>query len=448
MTIMKSITLSSLLLLLLFFGTAVVLAAEENLYKILGVDKTATTKEIKSAYRKKALATHPDKNKNVPPEQAAEAFHKVVNAFEILTDASSRKNYDRTGRAQQSRGGNGGGGGGGQQWQFKTRFTWNYGGGYYRQPLKDKFEVKEAMSRVMHIVSLEQLKTVMLDDDDALERNLLMIFLTPQLEKISDEELVFPYPFAAMSTQGIWWEDVMQTVKIRYYKENDVTKFFQIPHGDDLTKSGAPIILFGKRGKQLSPDNFVRLQTPNRHTFETWVWKRIEVSVNFVNKHDHPVEVFWIHERSAKMSMTIPAGHTEAHITMLSHEWWVRDARVDTRKDSPRRTKLSKESLLGIWKILSDHEGQEVVIETKACYDLSGHCGWWANQNGECKKNPVFMQEQCPKTCKFCVDDEDELKTTRDRKDKEKEAEKTNQPQVEPATTTEGQPTADGKDEL
>jgi DnaJ-domain-containing protein 1 len=46
---------TALLLLLCFRGSN---AKEENLYKLLGVTKTATTKEIKSAYRRKALDTH------------------------------------------------------------------------------------------------------------------------------------------------------------------------------------------------------------------------------------------------------------------------------------------------------------------------------------------------------------------------------------------------------
>ena len=71
------------------FFVAVVLAAtcceaEEDLYKILGLQKNASTKEIKSAYRRKAMDTHPDKRgKDVSAEEAAEAFRRVVHAFEV-----------------------------------------------------------------------------------------------------------------------------------------------------------------------------------------------------------------------------------------------------------------------------------------------------------------------------------------------------------------------------
>ena len=414
-----------LLLLLLYIAAAAAAAASEDLYKLLGVARTATTKEIKSAYRKKALATHPDKNKDIPPEQAAEAFHKVVHAFEILTDERSRKNYDRTGRAEQQQQQSGGGG---QQWGGFQRqnFRWSYGGQGYRQPLKDKFEVKEAMSRVMHIVSLEQLKNIMLDDDDRLERNLLMIFVTPgDVETNCDEELVFPYPFAGMSTQQIWWEDLLQTVKVRFHRKNDVTNFLGIPHGDDLRKSGSPIILFAKRGQKLEPENFVRLQTRSRTEFEAWVWTRIHVSVTFVNNHSHAVDMFWIHERNAKKTMTVQPGARMLHNTMLSHEWWARDSRVDSRPDSPRRSKISQDAILGIYKIVSDEDGQEILIESRACVDLSGHCQWWAQRHGECKKNEAFMAVECPRTCKFCTDDDDipkddESEEPSDEKDKPK----------------------------
>ena len=131
------------------FMSVAVGAKDENLYSILGVKKTATTKEIKSAYRRKALDTHPDKRKDIPPEEAAEAFQKVVHAFEVLSDDSSRRNYDRTGRSPQQGQAAGNSNNNNAQWGggggFK--FHWNHGGGgrrYQRRRLKDMFKVQEA----------------------------------------------------------------------------------------------------------------------------------------------------------------------------------------------------------------------------------------------------------------------------------------------------------------
>jgi curved DNA-binding protein CbpA len=290
---------------------------ETNLYKILGVTSKATIKEIKKAYRQKALDTHPDKNKNIPPEQAAEQFQKVVHAFEVLSDVNSRKQYDITGRAGSATdtgsggnggnngsgsGGGGGGGGGGFNWQFR----WNTGGGgqrYKRPKLKDRFDVKEAQSRLLHIVSLEQLETIITDDDGVLERNLLICFYTPPLEEHVMNEMVYPWPFAAKSSQGIWWEDLLQTTVVRYHKSNKITEFFHIPNGSDLKD---PIFIFGKRGtkfKDLGGDDINwsssnnqnrRLQTDEQNVFDKWVWTQLQVQVTFINNHNSPVECKFI----------------------------------------------------------------------------------------------------------------------------------------------------------
>ena len=71
-----------------------------DLYKILGVSKTASNAEIKRAYRKKARETHPDKQRTRggdDPMVSTIAFREIVEAYETLTDAQSRKQYDLTG---------------------------------------------------------------------------------------------------------------------------------------------------------------------------------------------------------------------------------------------------------------------------------------------------------------------------------------------------------------
>ena len=74
----------------------------ENLYSILGINKGATEKEIKKAYRKKAKEFHPDKN---PGDKAAEEnFKKVSEAYEVLSDPQKKQNYDRFGNANPNGG--------------------------------------------------------------------------------------------------------------------------------------------------------------------------------------------------------------------------------------------------------------------------------------------------------------------------------------------------------
>lgn len=64
----------------------------KDYYKILDISKTATTAEVKKAYRKLAVKYHPDKN---PNDKSAEAKFKEVNeANEILKDDKKRKEYD------------------------------------------------------------------------------------------------------------------------------------------------------------------------------------------------------------------------------------------------------------------------------------------------------------------------------------------------------------------
>jgi len=64
-------------------------------YKILGVDKNATQKDIKSAYRKLARKFHPDLNPN--DKDAKKNFQQINEANEVLSDPEKRKKYDQYG---------------------------------------------------------------------------------------------------------------------------------------------------------------------------------------------------------------------------------------------------------------------------------------------------------------------------------------------------------------
>jgi molecular chaperone DnaJ len=78
-------------------------------YKILGVERSATSDQIKKSYRKLAMQFHPDKN---PGDKAAEdKFKEAAEAYGVLGDSDKRSRYDQFGHAAFQGGGGFGGGG-------------------------------------------------------------------------------------------------------------------------------------------------------------------------------------------------------------------------------------------------------------------------------------------------------------------------------------------------
>ena len=79
---------------------------KRDYYEILGVTKSAAADEIKKAYRKVAMQYHPDRN---PGDKAAEEkFKEAAEAYEVLSDADKKAQYDRFGHAGVSGNGRGG----------------------------------------------------------------------------------------------------------------------------------------------------------------------------------------------------------------------------------------------------------------------------------------------------------------------------------------------------
>ena len=96
----------------------------KDYYKILGVERTASKDEIKRAYRKLALKTHPDRN---PGDSKAEEHFKEINeANQVLSDTEKRSRYDQLGDsyAQWQRGGAPTGGFNWEDW-FTTKPSGN-----------------------------------------------------------------------------------------------------------------------------------------------------------------------------------------------------------------------------------------------------------------------------------------------------------------------------------
>lgn len=73
------------------------MASKKDYYELLGVQRSASEDDIKKAYRKMALQYHPDRNPG--DKQAEEKFKEVSEAYQILSDAQKRAQYDQFGHA-------------------------------------------------------------------------------------------------------------------------------------------------------------------------------------------------------------------------------------------------------------------------------------------------------------------------------------------------------------
>ncbi|MCI4355128.1 MAG: DnaJ domain-containing protein, partial [Thermoplasmata archaeon] len=72
--------------------------AKRDYYEVLGLSRSASTDEVKSAYRRLARQFHPDVNKG-DTKVAEERFKEVSEAYEVLADTEKRKRYDQMGFA-------------------------------------------------------------------------------------------------------------------------------------------------------------------------------------------------------------------------------------------------------------------------------------------------------------------------------------------------------------
>ncbi len=104
------------------------MSQKRDFYEVLGISKSANESEIKKAYRKLALQYHPDKN---PDDASAEdKFKEAAEAYEILSNAEKKAQYDRFGHAGMGQGGFGGGGGGMNMDDIFSQFGDIFGGAF------------------------------------------------------------------------------------------------------------------------------------------------------------------------------------------------------------------------------------------------------------------------------------------------------------------------------
>lgn len=111
------------------------LANKRDYYKILGISRDASDREVKRAYRKLAKEWHPDTYRgNLGKEEVLSKMSEINLAYEVLSDEEKRRQYDEAGVDPNDPTG-GGGGGGGQPFYgspfFQDGTTFHFGGGAF-----------------------------------------------------------------------------------------------------------------------------------------------------------------------------------------------------------------------------------------------------------------------------------------------------------------------------
>jgi molecular chaperone DnaJ len=122
-----------------------VAAASKDYYAALGVERDASVDEIKKAFRRKARETHPDVAKG---DGAEEAFKEINEAYEVLSDAEKRANYDRFGTADPRMGGYGGADAGDFFGGFEDIFSVFMGGGMGGQARQVRREGRDMRAQI------------------------------------------------------------------------------------------------------------------------------------------------------------------------------------------------------------------------------------------------------------------------------------------------------------
>jgi molecular chaperone DnaJ len=123
-------------------------------YELLGVERTADEKTLKTSYRRLAMECHPDRN---PGCEKSEAKFKAINeAYDVLKDPQKRAAYDRFGKAAFQNGGMGQGGGdpfGGFSDIFESFFGDAFGGARQRGPARGadlRYDLEISLDEAFH----------------------------------------------------------------------------------------------------------------------------------------------------------------------------------------------------------------------------------------------------------------------------------------------------------
>lgn len=183
----------------------------KDYYKILGVSKTASQDEIKRAYRKLALQYHPDRG-GKDSKEAEQKFKEVNEAYQVLSDANKRAQYDQFGQTfDQNSGFRGSPGGGG--FDFSDFGFGGFGGGGFGDIFEELFG--QAFSQVQAELSITPAQAIL---GDHLKINVNGQNIEFDIPAGTQNGTSYRFPGKGKSVRGKNPGDLILTIKIELPK--------------------------------------------------------------------------------------------------------------------------------------------------------------------------------------------------------------------------------------
>ncbi|CAJ1953900.1 unnamed protein product [Cylindrotheca closterium] len=389
-------------------------------YGALGVGRYASNDEIKAAYRAKAKEWHPDKNPK-DPELSAQKFREIASAYEILSDPIRKRQYDdqlrrkerfREQQGQQKRHQ--------QERERRTRMQREREAASKRDAFLPEAR-KLQKEKVIRISTTDDLEQIAFENHErTFKTNLLLVFVAnKKVEKFVDDQLLFPYISNIEGIKGD--EDFFLPIKVRYNRDTDLTRLFQVPHY--AQRSGNAFIVLGKKGQNpfQKLSSYTAAPGGDAHAqFEDWVTKQLSIEVVVLNHHHSNVIVFQkTRLASSKESMeqrfivkplrgqrlNLRLGDTILAMDSNVDRWPGHQPNLDMTKILLSQEKV----MLGQWRPWRhDDDGHpiKIHIHSKRCVDWSIFCWDWMRRQTTkpCGDQPEFLHSMCAKSCGVCHD--------------------------------------------
>lgn len=402
--------------------------SREDPYKVLGVSRHASLDTIKKQWRALSKIHHPDKG------GSSEKFASLSAAYEILSDHSERRKYDQGSfkSHQQQRPKT-------QRQKDAERRTRLFKKQQDAKHRKRAQQARTARENLLRIRSLEEMHAAgILDKNNRFVKNFVGVFVgNKQQEKTFENSYHFPLPFSGEVRNGLQWDDILRTAKIRYNSHTEMTQLFRVPTN---AKSQNPHIVFGKAGDSIANvDAFLPRQgasIDHDKALETWIKEHLKSRVTIVNHHHSRVNVFVVHDQSrppregVRLLTTLRPNFAAPFTLNIGDKIVAVDTRVDSFPGAP---KFETASLAGsksptiqkfkppptpeswffrnsaiLEEILVQRSEQILEIQESHCFDLSLKCEMWilfgknAQVRSTCQEQPEFMHNICPASCGVC----------------------------------------------